>query len=98
MVYDIKWHEKALEDIRKAGFAEGDTCGSTGSTIPFAKTLAERQASGDPRPSLAERYSSKADYVAKVETAAKALVSQGYILQEDVAFFVNLAQKVTVLP
>jgi hypothetical protein len=84
-------------NIRKVGFAEGDTCGSTGSTIPFSATAAARQANGDPRPSLAERYTSKADYVSKVEAAAKALVSQGYILQEDVTFFVNQAQKVTVL-
>jgi len=84
-------------NIRKAGFAEGDTCGSTGSTIPFAATAAARQANGDPRLSLAERYTSKADYVSKVEAAAKALVVQGYLLPEDVTFFVNLAQKVTVL-
>ncbi len=84
-------------NLRKAGFAEGDTCGSTGSTIPFAATAAARQANGDPRLSLAERYTSKADYVSKVQAAAKALVEQGFLLEEDVTIFVNAAQKVTVL-
>ena len=38
--------------------------------LPFAKTQAERLANGDPRLSLAERYGSRAGYVAAVETTA----------------------------
>ena len=37
-----------------------------GSFVPFARTEAERQASGDPRPSLAARYANRAAYEAKV--------------------------------
>jgi Alpha/beta hydrolase domain len=81
-------------NLRKAGFAEGETCGSTGSTIPFATTAAARNASGDPRPSLTERYSSEQDYVNKVRTAAQALVNQRLLLAEDVDVFVKAAQKV----
>ena len=41
--------------------------------IAFAKTKAERLMNGDPRPSLEERYPSRADYVTKVAAAASAL-------------------------
>ena len=41
-----------------------------GATIPFARTRAERQASGDPRPSIEERYASRADYLERVRTEA----------------------------
>jgi hypothetical protein len=78
---------------RKAGFAEGEQCGSTGSTIPFATTEAARNASGDPRRSLAERYSSEQDYVDKVQAAAEALAKQRLLLPEDVDFYVKAAQK-----
>ena len=37
-----------------------------GSLIPFARTRAERVATGDPRPSLEERYGDRTAYVAKV--------------------------------
>jgi hypothetical protein len=61
----------------------GQTLGLLGSTIPFPATLAEREASGDPRPSIEERYASKADYLRRVQLAAEALVQQGYLLTED---------------
>jgi Alpha/beta hydrolase domain len=54
-----------------------------GSTIPFPATRAERQAAGDPRPSIEERYPSKEDYLRRVQHAAEALVAQGYLLAED---------------
>ena len=44
--------------LRKAGFAEGEQFWNTGSFVPFARTRAEREASGDPRPSIEERYPS----------------------------------------
>jgi hypothetical protein len=56
-----------------------------GGMIPFARTKAERMASNDPRPSIEERYPSKDDYLARFETAAKQLVSDGFLLPEDVA-------------
>ena len=54
-----------------------------GSYIPFAKTREEREATGDPRPSLAERYKSKEDYLEKYRAAAERLVQQHFLLQED---------------
>ncbi|MBZ5603814.1 MAG: hypothetical protein LAO79_16055 [Acidobacteriia bacterium] len=56
-----------------------------GSFIPFPKTKAERESSHDPRPSIEERYKSKDDYLNKVESAAKPLVSQRLMLNQDVA-------------
>jgi hypothetical protein len=55
-----------------------------GSTIPLAKTRAEREKTGDPRLSIAERYSSRDDYLAKTRTAAKALASGRFVLESDV--------------
>ena len=48
-----------------------------GSLIPFARTRAEREAAGDPRPSLEERYGSRDGYVAKVRAAAARLLRNG---------------------
>ena len=56
----------------------------TGATHPFPRTAAERQASGDPRPSIEERYASKGDYLEQVRQAAADLVAQRYLLAEDV--------------
>jgi Alpha/beta hydrolase domain len=60
-----------------------------GSYIPFARTKAERIESGDPRWSIEERYRSRADYLAKVQQAAKALAVQGYLLMSDVPSLVE---------
>jgi hypothetical protein len=54
-----------------------------GSFIPLAKTAEERKKSGDPRVSIAERYTSREQYLTKFEEAAKKLVQQRFILQED---------------
>jgi len=66
-----------------AGFAWA-TARWDGSFLPFARTEAERRASGDPRPSLEARYSSRDDYVAKVRAAAARVVDAGFLLPEDV--------------
>ena len=55
-----------------------------GSFIPFARTKAEREASGDPRMSIEERYMDKEEYLRKVKEAAVALTDAGFLLKEDV--------------
>jgi hypothetical protein len=55
-----------------------------GATLPFARTRAERESRGDPRLSIAERYGSREDYLARVREAAKALASERYMLEDDV--------------
>jgi hypothetical protein len=77
-------------NVRALGHTPGEACLFFGSTLPFAPTAAVRQ--GDPRLSLAERYSSKADYVSKVQAAAQALVDERLLLPEDVAGYVSAAQ------
>jgi hypothetical protein len=64
---------------------------NTGSYIPFAPNRAEREKNGDPRPSIAERYSSRADYLRRIEAAARQLVEQRYVLQADVGAIVERA-------
>ena len=38
----------------------------------------------DPRPAVAERYGSRDDYLRRVRAAARVLVEDGYLLEEDV--------------
>ena len=64
--------------------APGDIMSMMGSTLPFARTAAERARGGDPRPSIAERYPSRDDYLRRVRAAAVALVSARHMLAEDV--------------
>ena len=63
-----------------------------GSCIPFARTKAEREAAGDPRPSLQERYGSRDAYVEQVREAAAALVAEQLLLQGDADAFVRAAE------
>jgi len=55
-----------------------------GSTLPFARTRREREKSGDPRPSIEERYPSRDEYLSRVRAAAVTLVTQRYLLEDDV--------------
>ncbi len=64
--------------------APGDLMSMMGSTLPFARTRADRERSGDPRPSLEERYASRAAYLAAVRAAARRLVGSRFMLEEDV--------------
>ncbi|MEN3381943.1 MAG: hypothetical protein V7608_1987 [Hyphomicrobiales bacterium] len=70
----------------------GELCDRDGSYIPFARTKAEREASGDPRPSVAERYGTRAAYVAKVKAAADDLVRERLLLSDDAARYVKDAE------
>jgi len=64
--------------------APGDLVSLLGSSIPFPTTKAAREAAHDPRRSIAERYASRDDYLARVRAAADALVADRYLLAEDV--------------
>jgi len=56
-----------------------------GSYIALARGAAERKRTGDPRPSVEERYRDKDQYVGLVAKAAIELIEQGYLLAEDLA-------------
>jgi hypothetical protein len=55
-----------------------------GSFIPFARTKEERAQKGDPRPSVAERYASRDEYLKQYEAAARDLARSGYLLEGDI--------------
>jgi hypothetical protein len=75
--------------ILASGGASGGSL--AGATIPFSPTPAARQAAGDPRPSIAERYASKEDYLEQVRQAAQGLLQARYLLAEDVDGIVQQA-------
>ena len=54
-----------------------------GSFIAFVRSKAEREAAGDPRPSLEERYGGKAGYIRQLRQAAAALVAERLLLPDD---------------
>jgi hypothetical protein len=62
-----------------------------GTTLPFAPTERERAESGDPRPSIAERYRDRDDYLARARQAAQDLADAGHIVVEDIDLAVQLA-------
>jgi hypothetical protein len=71
-------------NLRDPGIGLGDLRLSFyGSFIPFAKTAAEREKSGDPRLSIAERYASHDEYMGKFAEAAMKLVRERFLLRED---------------
>jgi hypothetical protein len=86
----LGWNEAS------AGFEKGKGCGFQGGYIPFAATRQQRIASGDPRPSLEERYGSRANYLAKVRLAAQQLVAQRFLLPSDAERLVQEAEKATI--
>jgi hypothetical protein len=67
----------------RSGPQANDGCESTGQFIPFPATAATRASSGDPRPSVAERYPTFDDYDSKVKTAMNAMIQQRTLLCED---------------
>jgi len=71
-------------------------CTASGSFIPFAATKAERLASGDPRPSLEERYPSHDYYVKRVTYEAKKLVRERLLLEEDAQAIIDAAAASTI--
>ena len=84
-------------NVRKPEHRAPDLCGIAGSYVPFATTKAERVAKGDPRPSLEERYSDHAEFVAAVRKAAGAMVAERFMLPEDAQSAIAAADASDVL-
>lgn len=55
-----------------------------GAYIEFPKTKADREKAKDPRPSITERYGTRAEYVKRVRDAATKLAADRFILREDI--------------
>ena len=68
-----------------------ELCDRDGTFIPFARTRADRERTGDPRLSLEERYGTREAYVAKVKAAADALDAARLLLAEDAARYIAAA-------
>jgi hypothetical protein len=64
-----------------------------GSMVAFPRTKAEREKSGDPRLSIEERYPSEQEYLAKIETAARDLAKQRFLLEADIPQVVARAKQ-----
>ena len=74
-------------NTRAAGFAQGELCHTLGSYMPFTKTRAERDANGDSRLSIQERYSDNSDYQARLRKVAQQLVSERLMLPTDAKIY-----------
>ncbi|MGB0086528.1 MAG: alpha/beta hydrolase domain-containing protein [Rhodomicrobiaceae bacterium] len=71
-------------NLRQDGRGKGAMYQFTGGTIPFAGTMSERRMSGDPRPSVEERYADADVYRNAICLAARRLAEAGFLLEEDV--------------
>jgi hypothetical protein len=78
-------------NVTATGFFKDNICAFTGGYVPFARTLADRLASGDPRPSIQERYSTVGSYYFAASAIAKRLVAQRYLLLDDAVRVTNQA-------
>jgi hypothetical protein len=79
-------------NIRAPGFGAGALADLQGSQVPFPATRAERAATGDPRLSLEERYAGADDYARAIAEAARKLVQEGFLLEEDAERFAAAAR------
>jgi hypothetical protein len=66
-------------------------CMLVGAYTPFARSKAQREAANDGRPSLAERYRNRDDYVDRIRVASRRLVQEGFLLPDDAAVIVEAA-------
>jgi hypothetical protein len=64
-----------------------------GSYLPFAQTRSARDANGDPRLSLDERYRGVDDYLQRIRSSAMDLIRRRYLLAEDLESIVERAKK-----
>jgi hypothetical protein len=67
--------------------------GLVGSFIPFPNTREEREATGDSRLSIEERYKSRDDYLRQVRQVANQLVRERFMLAGDVGGAMERARR-----
>jgi hypothetical protein len=71
-------------NLRTHGFGSGAMHEFTGSYIPFPESTEERRATGDPRRAILERYGDAQAYAAAIVEAARVLVADGLMIEEDI--------------
>ena len=84
-------------NLYAAGPRGRDLCSLTGAFFPFARTRAERMASGDPRLSLEERYGDHAGFVGAVRRAADESVARRLLLPADAEVLIEMAEESDIL-
>lgn len=73
----------------RTGSRAPDLCGLNGNFLPFARTAADRSASGDPRRSLVERYTDSNGLSNAIRQAAEELVRERFMLKHDAEKFLT---------
>jgi hypothetical protein len=63
------------------------------SYIPFPRSVTERQKTGDPRKSIAERYINREDYLDRYRLALDDLIKQRWILKQDGELLLRRAEQ-----
>ncbi len=69
-------------------YPQGELADRDGTVLPFADTEADRQSTGDPRPSLAERYTGDR-YAQAVRLVTNQLLQERLIRREDAEAYLN---------
>lgn len=75
----LPWHLR-----RNVAGGVGELTDFYGTLVPLARTEAERKERDDERPSIEGLYESRQDYVTRAEQAARTLVAERTLLEEDV--------------
>lgn len=93
----LRLPDQALPVATFTGFnvemdGKGPPCAS-GAAPPFPPTKAVREKTGDPRPSLVERYGSRAYFVATMRVVADKLVKERLLLKIDADAYVAAAKQ-----
>lgn len=70
-------------NLQDASLAEDELAGLLGSFIPFALTARKRNQTGDPRPSVEERYRDYAEYKRRICIEVRRLIEEKVLLPED---------------
>jgi Alpha/beta hydrolase domain len=78
-----------IPQLRELGYLSG----LVGGFEPFARTKEQRSTNGDSRPSIAERYTGRPDYLDKVKQVADDLVRQRFLRVEDVPAVLQSAER-----
>jgi hypothetical protein len=73
--------------------AEAELLSLSGGYIPLPATVEERRLTGDPRPSIEERYGRFDVYLEQFRSYVQTLLTEGYLLEEDVARLMALAER-----
>jgi hypothetical protein len=83
--------DQAVPLATYTGWSPYNPISTPGAYIPLARTEAEREASGDARPSIEELYESRDQYLGLIAARGIELIDGRYILAEDLAAIIENA-------